>query len=78
MRCVLILSALAIAANAGPSAGDLARQVTQIALDADACYRVTDLSFYKEDLHVYLTSGCMTFTKPIEGKRVAALFSTDV
>src|ERR1700736_5476264 len=78
VRFVIILSALMMVAHAGPSAGDVARQVTQIALDPDACYRVTDLSFFKEDLHVYLTSGYITFAKPIEGKRVAALFSTDV
>ena len=67
-----------MAAEAAPSAGDVARQVTQIALDPDACYRVTDLTFYKDDLHVYLTSGYITFAKPIEGRRVAALFSADV
>jgi hypothetical protein len=78
-RTAFTLSFLsAIAVSAGPSASDVSRLVTQIALDPDACYRVTDLNFSKDDLRVYLTSGYLSFAKPINGARVAAVFTTDI
>ena len=61
---------------AAPSASDLARQVTHIELDPQACYRVSDLNFSKEDLRIYLTAGYLTFAKPIGGARIAAVFTT--
>lgn len=70
------LAALPI--SAAPSASDIAHLVTQIALDPDACYRVTDLNFSKDDLRIYLTSGYLTFAKPIDGARIAAVFTTDI
>jgi len=55
-------------------AADLARQVQQVSLDTDECYRVTELNFSKEDLKVYLASGYLIFTKPIDGFRHGAVF----
>jgi hypothetical protein len=61
-----------------PTAADLARLVNQISLDPDECYRITDLNFSKEDVRIYLTSGYISFAKPVNGTRIAAIFTTDV
>ncbi len=63
---------------AGPSAAELARSIREAGFDADACYRVHDLSFQKEDIRVYLTDGYLLFSKPIQGQPRSALFTTDV
>jgi hypothetical protein len=57
------------------SAADLSRQLKQVALDVDECYRVVDINFTKEDVKVYLTSGYIIFTKPIAGIRPGAIFA---
>ncbi len=54
------------------------KAVRENGLDPTACYRVRDLSFAKEDVRIYLNEGYLIFTKPIEGRRTGALFSTDV
>src|SRR5260370_64646 len=64
--------------RAAPAAADLARLVNQVALDPDECYRVTDLNFSKDDIHIYLPSGYLSFAKPVNGARIAAVFTTDV
>jgi hypothetical protein len=75
--CALVLLA-ALPIAAAPAAADLARQIQTLALDPDECYRVVDLNFSKQDLRVYLTSGYLAFSKPIDGRRTAAVFVSDV
>jgi hypothetical protein len=36
------------------SAADLAREISQVSLDPQECYRVMDLNFSKEDVKIYL------------------------
>ncbi len=67
----LLIARLALAA----SAADLSRQLKQVDLDVDECYRVADINFSKEDIKVYLTSGYIIFTKPIDGVRPGAVFA---
>lgn len=67
-----------IAATAAPSASDVGRTLSQISLDPEACYRVHDLNFSKDDLRIYLTSGYLAFAKPIHGSRIGAVFTADV
>jgi Peptidase family M1 domain len=62
----------------GGTAADVARAVRENSFDRDECYRVRDLTFLKEDIRVYLTDGYLIFSKPVAGRRVAAVFSTDV
>ena len=76
-RIVLtLLTAAAISWAASPA--ELMKAIREDALDPAACYRVRDLSFAKEDVRIYLNDGYLIFTKPIEGRRTAALFSADV
>jgi hypothetical protein len=70
----LLVLLLALHAHAATTAAALAHQLQQIDLDPDACYRVIELNFAKEDLKIYLNSGYIVFTKPIAGVRSGALF----
>jgi len=74
VRCLPLLLLIARFASAA-GAADLARQLKQITLDPDQCYRVTELNFAKEDIKIYLTSGYIIFTKPINGIRPGAVFA---
>src|ERR1017187_637360 len=62
----------------GGAAADIARAVRENSFDRDQCYRVRDLRVVKEDIKVYLTDGYLIFSKPVAGRRTAAVFSTDV
>ena len=75
LRCLpLLLLVIARLASAA-AAADLSRQLKQLTLDPDLCYRVTELNFAKEDIKIYLTSGYIIFTKPINGIRPGAMFA---
>src|SRR5262249_26484121 len=46
--------------------------------DRNECYRVRDLRLVKEDIRLYFTDGHLIFSKPVEGRRIAAVFAADV
>jgi hypothetical protein len=56
------------------SGADLGEEIQHLSLDPGECYRVLDLNFSKEDIKVYLASGYLVFTKPIQGMHLAAVF----
>ena len=62
----------------GGTAADTARAIRENSFDRDECYRVRDLTLIKEDIKIYLTDGYLIFSKPVAGRRTAAVFSTDV
>ena len=78
VRTVLALACLLPFTAFGGTAGDIARAVRESAFDREECYRVRDLTLIKEDIRVYLTDGYLIFSKPVAGRRIAAVFSTDV
>jgi Peptidase family M1 domain len=61
-----------------PSAQDVAKSIRQTGLDPEECYRVRDLSYQKEDIHVYFNDGYLIFSKPLAGERRAAVFAGDI
>jgi hypothetical protein len=63
---------------AGPTAAETARAVKNAGLDFEQCYRVRDLSLYKEDIKLYFNEGYLIFSKPVAGQRIAAVFTSDV
>src|SRR5437879_1549273 len=67
----------ALPLSAGPAA-DMARAIRETGFDRDECYRVRDISLVREDIRIYLTAGHLIFSKPVGGRRIAALFSADV
>lgn len=60
------------------SGAAVAKAIRDTTLDAEACFRVRDLNFAKEDYRFYLTDGFVIFAKPVMGHRLFALFSADV
>src|ERR1039457_4602050 len=77
VRTVLVLAFLLPFPVSGGTAGDIARAVRENSFDRDECYRVRDLTFFKEDIRIYLTDGYLIFSKPVAGRRMAAVFSTE-
>ncbi|MGO9254797.1 MAG: M1 family metallopeptidase [Bryobacteraceae bacterium] len=71
----LACSAPALAAG---QAADLARDIRENTFDPQECYRVRDLRLVKEDIRIYLTDGHLIFSKPVAGRRYAAIFTADV
>jgi hypothetical protein len=79
VRKVLYLLVLPLAGwAAGATAAETARAVRDAGLDLDQCYRVRDLSLYKEDIKLYFNDGYLIFSKPVAGERIAAVFTADV
>jgi hypothetical protein len=76
------LPALILLASLPPAfaltAADLGDEIQHVSLDPQACYRVLDLNFSKEDLKVYLASGYLIFTKPTNNVRLGAVFVANV
>lgn len=65
---------LLVAAKPADIAGELRRNE----LDPGSCYRVRDLTLTRgDDIKLYFNEGFLTFGKPVAGRRVAAVFTTD-
>ncbi len=74
---VIVASLLRLPAAAG-TAADIARAIRENSFDRDECYRVRDLTLMKEDIRLYFTDGHLIFSKPVAGRRIAAVFAADV
>ena len=77
MRLVagLLLPLVSYAATGGTA---IDRGVRELELDRAECYRVHDVQVNKDDIHLYFTDGYLIFAKPVEGTRMAAVFTADV
>ena len=60
------------------TAAQLAQSIRDAGLDQEECYRVRDLSYYKEDIKLYFHDGYLIFSKPVRGERLSVVFSADV
>ncbi|MBZ5624301.1 MAG: hypothetical protein LAQ69_37230 [Acidobacteriia bacterium] len=78
MRWLLALAFVLQARLTAGTAADIARSIRENSFDRDECYRVRDLTLFKEDIRIYLTEGHLIFSKPVAGRRVAAVFAADV
>lgn len=76
-RYLLLLLLVALRPASAITAAGLSLQLDQLSLDPGECYRVLDLSFSKEDLKIYLTSGYLIFSQPVAGVRLGAAFVAD-
>lgn len=61
-----------------PTGASVAQAIRDAAMDPDACFRVRELNFTKEDIKFYLTDGFLIFAKPVLGRRLFAVFSAEV
>ncbi len=66
------------AQSPAPTAAEIAKSIRETGLDPAECYRIRDFSFTREDIRVYLSDGYVAFSKPTSGKRLWAVFTTDV
>lgn len=73
---VVLLGLSALPAAGIPTAASLAGSLQTLSLDADRICRVRDLAFSRGDVKFYLTEGILSFVRPVEGRRVAAVFTT--
>src|SRR5581483_5377233 len=78
MRAIVAVLFVARVALATGPAADLARNIRENGLDRNECYRVRDLTLVKDDVRIYLTDGYLIFSKPIAGRPIGAIFTTDV
>ena len=62
---------------AAPPAADLGRSIRETTLDPNECWRVRDLTLAREDMRFYFTEGYLVFAKPVEGRRIAAVFTAE-
>jgi len=78
MSRLLVLAFLIRLPLAGGTAADVVRAIRENSFDREECYRVRDLTLTKDDIRIYLTDGHLIFSKPVSGRRVAAVFTADV
>jgi hypothetical protein len=74
----LSLAVAAVTCQAAETAAALSKSLQEAGLDPQTCYRVRDLSFQKDELRFYLTEGHLIFSRPVNGRRFGAVFTTDV
>jgi len=74
----LAIFALLVASAWAQTAQEVASQLKATAINPQDCYQVRDLTFVREDLKFYLTEGVIAFGKPIGGRIMSAVFTTDV
>jgi hypothetical protein len=72
---VLGLGAL-VRAAVPETAASLAAQLQQLSIDPAQTYHVRDLQLFRGDLKIYLTEGVLSFSTPLAGRSVAAVFTT--
>lgn len=65
------------AAAEAPTAADVYAALSKMSIDPAATYRVRDLEISRGDIKIYLTEGLLSFATPVDGRRVAALFTAE-
>ncbi|MEI9971836.1 MAG: M1 family aminopeptidase [Ignavibacteriota bacterium] len=78
MRRLLVLAFVVHGTLLAGVGADLARALHENSFDRSECYRVRDITIFKEDLKIYLTDGHLIFSKPVAGHRIAAAFEANV
>jgi hypothetical protein len=77
---ILLAAALFPASPLFPAttASDIARAVIDAGFDPNECYRLRDLTFSADRAKFFFADGYLILGRPIQGRRITALFSTDV
>jgi hypothetical protein len=81
LAAFLLLWTAVCATAAVPGGGNsatAARGVREAGLDPSECWRIRDLHFTTDRVKFFFTDGYLILGRPIAGKRITALFSTDV
>lgn len=75
---LLVMAFVACGTLSAGTAADLGRALHENSFDRNECYRIRDITIFKEDVKIYLTDGHLIFSKPVAGHRIAAAFTADV
>ncbi len=59
-----------------PTAREISDQLAHLSVDANQIYHVRDVRLNRGGVKIYLNDGILAFAKPVEGKVVAAVFTT--
>ena len=79
IRRLLLVAALSFPAFAQDKrAADLGKAILDARLDPNECYRVRDLQFTQEDAQFFFTDGYLIFGRPVNGRPLSAVFTSDV
>lgn len=73
--CCLISVAITVPAEQ-PTAADVFSALARMSIDPGQTYHVRDLEITRGDIKIYLTEGLLSIATAVEGKRVAAVFTT--
>ncbi len=77
--CTLLLLLFAAALKAAPDRLAAIRSDLQnLALDPGQTYRVRELEFASSGAKIYFTEGVLSFATPVDGHRIAAVFTTSM
>ncbi len=61
---------------AGDSTASVLSELHQLSIDPAQTYHVRELQIARGDIKIYLTEGVLAFAKPVNGRTVAAVFTT--
>ena len=78
LRFQLLPLLISTALYGADGAAAVARQLHSAELNESECFRVRDLAFQRDEAKFYLTEGHLIFSKPVGGRRFAAVFTADV
>ena len=62
------------AAKASVSLSTLSRELREASLDPEACFRVREFAYRRNEVRLFLTEGVLMFRKPVNGIRTGAVF----
>ncbi len=54
--------------------GDLSKVLRDATLDPEACFRVREFAYRRNEVRIFLTEGILIFRKPVNGMRTGAVF----
>ncbi len=60
--------------STGTKLADLSRLLRGAALDPEACFRVREFAYRRNEVRLFLTEGVLIFRKPVNGMRTGAVF----
>ncbi len=62
--------------EAQPTAAQIAQTLRTLSVDPDQSFRVRDLHLRRGDVSFYLNEGLLVFARPVNGRGIAAVFTT--
>ena len=77
IRAIIALTALSCLAAANQTtAASLTHDLQRLTLDPQQIYRIRDLSVHRGGVSFYFNEGILAFAVPVDGRRVAAVFTS--